>query len=120
MDYYKRKEEINRCLKLYFPPELKVIIEEYNKERLPWNEEIKNGKRQVNYAYIRDEQRIYNNCSNYLLCTPILGVNFILFDYNNIQEGRCVDFCEIRNHRSKYKSYNFDSRTKEWRWYIHS
>jgi len=33
MDYYKKKEETNRCLKQIFPPELKVIIESYNKER---------------------------------------------------------------------------------------
>jgi len=63
MNYYKKKEEINRCLKLYFPSGLEVIIEEYYKGPVPWNEEIKSISRPLYEYYNTSGYGYYFNYS---------------------------------------------------------
>jgi len=112
MDYYKKKEEINRCLKQYFPPELKVIVEGYYKEAIPWKEEIKNRDRPI-YEYTSYEN-YYNKAE---LMWRRNETIFILSELDIPYDGeRHITYVEISKGVRVYKAYDYDYFTKKWEW----
>src|SRR5579872_3456956 len=94
MNYYKKKEEINRCLKLYFPSGLEVIVEEYNKEAVPWKEEIKSIHRPL-YVYIPYNEDVLGEAQLRCSYKSILTILSELYDSPGKRICRQIDCTKI-------------------------
>src|SRR5579872_5045464 len=113
MYYYKKKQEINKCLRHLFPSGIEIIIEEYNKEPVPWKEEIKEIYRPI-YKFGPSIILRYNIEHTWLSWSNSSYIIDSLF--KNKGPERQVKFINYGNYRRG--SYQFEEINKEWKWQI--